>query len=72
MSGDAEMSKIIQLYGRLPPTADARMRFCLARREMNQAFGEWLSTCPTPGDVQVEIDDTIGVLRQLRDISRCD
>lgn len=65
------MTKVIQLYGQRPPSANARMQFCLARREMNQAFTEWMKTQPSPSDVQLEIDDTTGVLRQLRDLVRC-
>jgi hypothetical protein len=68
-AGVTVMTKVVSLRGPRAPLADERMRFCLARREMNRAFSEWLCVEPNPADVQSEIDDTTSVLRQLRDLN---
>jgi hypothetical protein len=60
--------KVIPMLGRTGAKPDARMRFCLARRDMNMAFREWLEEQPSPIAVQEEIDDSLAVLRGLRDL----
>lgn len=46
-----------------PDTAHAAM--CTHRRAMNLAFLSWLSSEPPRGDVALEIDATVAILRQL-------
>lgn len=64
------MSKVVPFKLRPLQAADQHTRFCLARRDMNLAFNDWLNTRPNPADVQSEIDDTLSVLRQLRDLRK--
>jgi hypothetical protein len=62
------MNNIIPIHTKQPQRVDEHMRFCLARRAMNQALAEWLATNPAPHDVQIEVDASINVIRQLRDL----
>lgn len=63
-------TKVVPLRGMRPPETDERLKFCLARRAMNQAFAEWLGSAPPSLLIQQEIDDTLGVLMQLHDMRR--
>ena len=64
------MSKVVPLNAPRPTPADPYMQFCLARRDLNQAFAAWLATSPARDDVRVELDGTEAALRQLFDLAR--
>lgn len=63
------MSNVIPLLGTRAPETDHLTIFSLARRDMFNAYRDWLATTPDPVDIQDEIDATTSVLRQLRDLA---